>query len=79
MSDEREIESVRRQAQRQRPKAQVEATAERLELLRDARDLLSDADQGAIEAFMRGLGVKEGSPTWKTALRVWRSNRRDDR
>lgn len=81
MSDEREIERVRRaeaSTGRESP-AQIEAAAERLELLRYAHELLEEDSQEVVEASMRMLGLEQDGAAWKKALQVWRSRKRGRR
>jgi hypothetical protein len=76
MNEEEDLDDVMKEERsRGRRPIDMKARRERQRLLRDLRRLLKTGDERAFMEAMRGAGLKDGSPEFLEAWRVWREYR----
>ena len=68
-------EVMKLEKQRGRRPIDFEARRKRTQLLRDMKKLLETATELEFLEAMRVVGMREGSPGWLEAMRIWRENR----
>jgi hypothetical protein len=68
-------EVMKQEKQRGRRPIDFEARRKRAQLLRDMKKLLETATEPEFREAMRVVGMREGSPGWLEAMRIWRENR----
>lgn len=73
--DLRDVMEEEKSRGRRRP-TEAAARRERARLLRGFRELLALDDERAFCAAIRELGLKDGSPEFREALRIWREHAR---
>jgi hypothetical protein len=74
--DKSDLEEVMRQEKRRgRRPIDFEAGKRRAQTLSDMRKLLERANQEEFVAAIRAAGLRDGSPEFSEALRIWRDYR----
>ena len=78
MDDSDDLKDVYAEEKGRGSRRRVDATArkEQRELLNDLRLLLESGDERKFLEAIRALGLKDGSPEFEKAWRVWREYRR---
>ncbi len=68
-------EVIRQEKQRGRRPIDFEAAKQRAQLLKDMRKLLETATEEEFLVAIRAAGLRDGSPEFWEALRIWRGYR----
>ncbi len=75
--EERDLDDViREEKSRGRRPVDMKARRERQKLLRDLRRLIATGDERGFLQAIRSVGLKDGSPEFLEAWRVWRESQR---
>jgi len=67
---------IKEEQSRGRRTLDMKTRRERQQLLRDLRRLLNSGDERGFLQAMRSVGLKDGSPEFLEAWRVWRETQR---